>query len=83
MAKIFILDLEGQSIENRVLNRKKCNLHFTIRDFLKFMSYEYDYFYDEPFGFLTYDEMLSTDLKDCNIILGKKENTVLGFRISI
>lgn len=80
MAKIFILDLEGQSIENRVLNRKKCNLHFTIRDFLKFMSYEYDYFYDEPFGFLTYDEMLSTDLKDCNIILGKKENTVLGFR---
>lgn len=80
MAKIFILDLEGQSIENRVLNRKKCNLHFTIRDFLKFMSYKYDYFYDEPFGFLTYDEMLSTDLKDCNIILGKKENTVLGFR---
>lgn len=80
MAKIFILDLEGQSIENRVFNRKKCNLHFTIRDFLKFMNYEYDYFYDEPFGFLTYDEMLSTDLKDCNIILGKKENTVLGFR---
>lgn len=80
MAKIFILDLEGQSIENRVFNRKKCNLHFTIRDFLKFMNYEYDYFYDEPFGFLTYDEMLSTDLKDCNIILGKKEDTVLGFR---
>lgn len=78
MAKTFILQpavtdsgIEGEEIYD-----------LTISQFLQLFENRYDYFYDEPFGSFDYEEMLQIPLKHCNIILGKKEKTTFGFKLS-
>lgn len=82
MAKTFILQPEiRNNIDNKTGEITEIK-DLKLCEFLQMMDNQYDYFYDEPFGSLTYEEMQQVPIKHCNVILGKSGITTFGFKFS-